>query len=117
MAVNENLIARNRQAGVVIFREAHSGYIMPVGVWNVRENVRAAVGREPKKFSTLSKALEHISKKMDIPMKRWIKTSGVLKDVLYQRRLEDFLGGKAEPDMEAKDEAHGSEGQHWLQPV
>ena len=117
LAVNENLIARNRQAGVVIFREAHSGYIMPVGVWNVRENVRAAVGREPRKFSTLSEALRHISTGMDIPMKRWINTSGVLKDMLYQRRLEDFLGGKSEPDLEAKDESHGSEGQHSVQPV
>ena len=106
LAVNENLTARRRQAGCVIFREAHAGYIMPVGVWNVRENVRAAVRKRPKKFDTLSESLKHISSKMDIPMSRWIKTSGVLKDLLYQKRLEDFLNVRKpdEPDMVDHDE-------------
>jgi hypothetical protein len=27
---------------------------------------------------------------MDIPMKRWIANSGVLKDRMYQKRLDDF---------------------------
>ncbi len=119
LAVNENLTARNRQAGVVIFREAHAGYIMPIGVWNVRENVRVAVRKKPKKFSTLKQALDHIQNKMDIPMKRWINSSGILKDTLHQKRLEDFLAGNedAEPDMEVKDEAHGSEGQHSLESI
>ena len=111
LAVNENLKSRNRQAGVVIFREAHPGYIMPVGVWNVREHVRAAVRSKPKKFDTLRQALDHIAGKMDIPMKRWINTSGVLKDVLYQRRLDDFLGPKkpVEPTMEEFNEGKGRE--------
>jgi hypothetical protein len=102
LAVNENLTARNRQAGVVIFREAHPGYIMPVGVWNVREHVRAAVKGQPRKFNTLNEALAHISTKMDIPMARWIHTSGILKDMLYQKRIEDYLTNKKpqEPDME-----------------
>ena len=38
LRINELLMAERRQAGAVIFREAHPGYIMPVGVWNVREN-------------------------------------------------------------------------------
>lgn len=109
LAVNENLTARNRQAGVVIFREAHPGYIMPVGVWNVRENVRNAVRKQPKKFNTLSDALKHISGKMDIPIKRWIKTSGILKEMLYQKRLDDFLDGRKPVDPTLEEE-HGNEG-------
>ncbi len=102
LAVNENLTARNRQAGCVIFREAHAGYIMPVGVWNVRENVRAAVRNKPRKFNNLKESLDFISTRMDIPMDRWIKTSGVLKDMLHQRRIEDFLTDDKpiEPDMD-----------------
>ncbi|PJB21549.1 MAG: hypothetical protein CO114_04770, partial [Euryarchaeota archaeon CG_4_9_14_3_um_filter_38_12] len=42
LATAEFLSKERRQAGVVILREAHPGYIMPVGVWNVRENVRNA---------------------------------------------------------------------------
>ncbi len=92
LAVNELLSRERRQAGVCIMREAHPGYILPVGVWNVRENVRSALSSPPKRFPTLRGALTHVSAIMDIPMSRWIKSSAVLKDSLYQRRIEDFWG-------------------------
>ena len=63
---------------------------MPIGVWNVRESVRKSL-REPfEKFDTLDKALIFVSNKMDIPLQRWIRNSAVLKNQLYQKRLEDF---------------------------
>ena len=89
MAVNELLQRERRQAGVCIMRESHPGYILPVGVWNVRENVRAALRTKPWTFRTLQEALTHVSGVMDIPMSRWIKNSAVLKDALYQRRIDD----------------------------
>jgi len=90
LAVNELLIKERRQAGAVILREAHPGYIMPIGVWNVRESVRKALKEQYRKFDTLDKALIFISQKMDIPLQRWIKNSAILKNQLYQKRLEDF---------------------------
>lgn len=92
LAVNELLTRERRQAGVCILREAHPGYILPVGVWNVRENVRAALSKPPKRFQTLRGALTHISTIMDIPISRWVKSSAVLKDAMYQRRIEEFVG-------------------------
>jgi hypothetical protein len=94
MAVNELLDAERRQAGVVILRESHPGYVMPVGVWNVRENVRAALRNGPSRYATLREVLDHVSRRMDIPPKRWINNSGVLKDFVYQRRIEDFLASR-----------------------
>ena len=91
MAVNELLKEQNRTAGVVIFREAHPGYIMPVGVWNVRENVRAALKTKPYKCDSLEAALRYLDRQMDIPRKTWINNSGILKDFYRQRRLDDFL--------------------------
>jgi len=90
LAVNELLNQERRQAGVVIMREAHPGYIMPIGVWNVRESVRKALKQPCQKFNTLHESLVHISEKMDIPLQRWIKNSAVLKNQLYQKKLEDF---------------------------
>ena len=90
MAVNELLTSERRQAGVCIMREAHPGYILPVGVWNVRENVREALRSRPHKLPSLNSALTHVSTVMDIPISRWVRSSAVLKDALYQRRLEDF---------------------------
>ena len=90
LAINEVLNKERRQAGAVVLREAHPGYIMPIGVWNVRESVRKALKEKYEKFETLDKALLFISKKMDIPLQRWIRNSAILKSQLYQKRLEDF---------------------------
>ncbi|AIZ56104.1 hypothetical protein Mpt1_c02040 [Candidatus Methanoplasma termitum] len=90
MAVNELLLEQRRTAGVVIMREAHPGYIMPVGVWNVRENVRAALTTKPFKFETLDRALAHVDGVMDIKKDTWIRNSGILRDYLTQRRIEDY---------------------------
>lgn len=91
LAVNEYLVKEKRQARVVILREAHPGYIMPVGVWNVRENVRAALKSAPRKCASLNEAFEYISTRLVIPKERWIKESKVLKETLFQRGLEDFF--------------------------
>jgi len=80
LAVNELLNKERRQAGAVILREAHPGYIMPIGVWNVRESVRKALKEPYRKFDTLDQALVFIAKKMDIPLQRWIRNSAVLKN-------------------------------------
>ncbi|MFH0928885.1 MAG: Nre family DNA repair protein [Candidatus Aenigmatarchaeota archaeon] len=91
LAVNELLNNERRQAGVVVMREAHPGYIMPVGVWNVRESVRKALETSPIRFSSLDQMLDYIAKKLDIPMKKWIETSAVLRDTMRQKRLIDFI--------------------------
>lgn len=90
LAVNELLNKERRQAGVVVLREAHPGYIMPIGVWNVRESVRQALKKPYQKFDTLNQALLHISKLMDIPIERWIRNSAVIKNQIYQKKLDDF---------------------------
>ena len=90
LATTEFLNRERRQAGIVILREAHPGYIMPVGVWNVRENVRNAFRNPPKKFETLKESLTHISSKLDIKIKRWVNNSRILKDITCQRRIEDY---------------------------
>jgi hypothetical protein len=63
---------------------------MPIGVWNVRESVRKALTQPYQKFDTIDKATIYVSSIMDIPLQRWIKNSAVLKNKLFQKRLEDF---------------------------
>jgi len=91
LAVNELLQRERRQSGAVIFREAHPGYLLPVGVWNVRENVRMALTQRPRKFSTLDQALAHVQTRMDIPMSTWTAHSAILKDLKVQRRIDDYV--------------------------
>lgn len=90
LASAERLNEERRQAGVIVLREIHPGYIMPVGVWNVRENVRKALRNEPKKFDDLKDAILFISSLLHIPIKRWIEASTLLKDLLFQKRLDEY---------------------------
>ena len=90
LAVAEALDRERRQAAAVILRETHPGYLMPVGVWNVREHVREALRRPPRRFPAPKEALGHLATRLDIPIPRWLQTSEVLTHVLYQRALEDF---------------------------
>lgn len=90
LAVNEALIKERRQATVIIMREAHPGYIMPVGVWQVRENVRNALNQKPLKYNNLKEALSRINSRLEIGLDNWVNQSDLLKDTLYQRKLTDF---------------------------
>ena len=86
-AVCEALNKMRRQARVVIFREIYDSYIMPVGVWEVRENVRHAFMNKPKKFSTIKDALEDINSRLMHPVEEYVKRS----EVLRQMRISEFF--------------------------
>ena len=90
LAVSEHLVKERRQAEVIILREAHPGYIMPVGVWNVRENVRNGLRNGARRFDTLEEVLSYISSKLDIRMKTWLWASKLLTYELYQKRISDW---------------------------
>lgn len=91
LAVTEKLEEERRQASVIIIREARPGYIMPVGVWQVRENVRNAMKQKPLKFNNLDEALTWIGSRLRIPLEKWIANSSLLKKFIYQKRITDFL--------------------------
>ena len=91
LAVCERLEKERRQATVIVMREAHPGYIMPVGVWQVRENVRNAMRQRPLKFNTLDGALARIASQFRIPLRRWIRNSELLQNALFQRKLTEYL--------------------------
>jgi hypothetical protein len=94
LATCELLVKERRQATVVVLREARPGYIMPVGVWQVRENVRNAMRQEPHLFKSLDESLKLISGRFEIPMRRWIQQSELLKNALFQKRLSDFFASR-----------------------
>jgi hypothetical protein len=92
LAVCELLVKERRQATVIVLREAHPGYIMPVGVWQVRENVRNAMKQKPVLFNTLNEALKTVAGRFEIPLARWLLQSELLKRALFQKKLTDFFG-------------------------
>jgi hypothetical protein len=97
LAVCELLLKQRRQATAIVLREARPGYIMPIGVWQVRENVRNAMRQKPYTFNTLAQSLQFLSGKFEIPLQRWILQSELLKRALFQRRISDFFSSAPQP--------------------
>ncbi|EQD64459.1 protein containing DUF651, archaea [mine drainage metagenome] len=91
LAVSESLLALGRQAGVVVLREVHPGEILPLGVWNVREHVRAALREPPLRLPTLADADRLLRETFAIPVERWRRQSAVLHEARTQRRLDEWL--------------------------
>lgn len=92
MAVLEALAKEQRQAGAIVLREAYSGYV-PLGVFNVRENVRNAMNQPYKEFEDLKTSLDHIDTKLQLPINSFIKRSDLLQDILRSRQttLDSFF--------------------------
>ncbi|MGC8812196.1 MAG: Nre family DNA repair protein [Candidatus Aenigmatarchaeota archaeon] len=91
LSVAEKLLEEKRQATVITLREIHPGYLMPVGVWHTRESIREAVKKKPVVFATLEEALKYINSKLTIPLRSWIENATLLKTILYQKKLSEFL--------------------------
>jgi len=91
LATAEALVRLHRQAGVVVLREVHPGEILPLGVWNVREHVRAALNGAPERLPDLAALQQRIGTEFTIPLDRWLQASAVLHDARTQRRLDDWL--------------------------
>jgi hypothetical protein len=85
MAVLEALAREGRQAGAIVFREAYQGYV-PMGVFNVRENVRNAMGNQPLEFGEMKDALAHISTRMKLPLQRFVEESTLLRNQMKTRQ-------------------------------
>lgn len=91
LAVLEHLEKVKRQAKVFIFREAYPDYILPVGVWQVRENCRNAMKQTPYRFDTFTEAITHVMGRLSIPLERWIESGPLLKHTTTQRKLTDYF--------------------------
>src|SRR5690606_11870238 len=57
LAVAEHLARRRRKGAALVLREIHPEYVIPLGVWQVREGVREALRKAPQKFENIERAL------------------------------------------------------------
>lgn len=85
-SIVEYLEKIRRQARVVVFREIGEGYMVPLGVFQVREGVRSALEKRPRIFSTLPEAFTYLSTILNVSLNRYKKSSKILR----QSRLTDF---------------------------
>lgn len=91
LAVLEHLAKIGRQARVFILREAYPDYIVPVGVWQVRENVRNAMRQPPRRYDTMEEALGRVMDRLSIDLNQWLGAGSLLRHTLTQKKLTDYM--------------------------
>ena len=90
LAVAEYLVKNKIQSGVLILREIRPEYAVPVGVWQIREGIRAAMTQKPQEVSILDEGIDIACKKMSITKSEWMPKGSILKRI-KQRSLTDFF--------------------------
>jgi DNA repair protein NreA len=90
LAVAEELEREGKQAAAIVLRETYPGYLMPLGVWNVRESIRMLMKQQPEKHDTFGKALEAAMSKLKINEKKWRETSVLISRELTQTKITAY---------------------------
>jgi hypothetical protein len=91
LAVAEALERMGKQASALVLREIRPGYVLPVGVWNVRESVRAALRTQPTIFDDFQHALLYACREFRIKPDVWIRNSHLIQEEMFQRRLSQYF--------------------------
>lgn len=84
LAVAEYLSKARRQASCIVFREIKPTYVIPVGVWQIRENCRNALRHEPAIFDNLESALSELGNRTAVPVDVYKKRSELPEEKLFQ---------------------------------
>jgi DNA repair protein NreA len=91
LGVAEHLVQRRRKAAALVLREIHSDYVMPVGVWQIREGIRVALKNEKRQFESFENALSFACISLSASRKEWIRGSKIIEQKKEQMRITGFL--------------------------
>jgi hypothetical protein len=90
LGITEYLARKKRQAGVLVLREIRPEYAVPVGVWQVREAIRAAMSKMPILVDTLDQGIDLACKQMSISKNEWL-SKGIILKMLKQKSITDYF--------------------------
>jgi hypothetical protein len=90
LAVAEALERERKQAAAIVLRETYPGFIMPLGVWNVRESIRELLRQPYERHGTFRGALDSALSKMAISKSKWRRESVLISRELSQTKISAF---------------------------
>ena len=90
LGVAEYLIEKKIQASVLVLREIRPEYAVPVGVWQIREAIRAAMQKNPYIAQNFDDAVSFASQRMSVGKIEWL-SRGRLLQMLKQKSISDFF--------------------------
>ena len=91
LGVAEHLSNRGRKAAALVLREIYPEYVMPVGVWQIREGVREGLKRQGTQFDSFEKALYFACIESSVSVREWIGNSLIHKNITEQKRITEFI--------------------------
>lgn len=90
LAVGEALERERRQAAAIVLRETYPGFIMPLGVWNVRESIRMLMKQPFERHETFKGAMDSALSKMKISKAKWTRESVLISRELTQTKISAY---------------------------
>jgi len=90
LAVAEHLARRGRKAAAIVLREIHPEYVMPLGVWQIREGVREALKKPSQQFENLEQAILFASAGMSLSGQEIARKSKLWHALKNHVRITDF---------------------------
>jgi hypothetical protein len=91
-SVCEYLYKIKKQARVLIFREVSGGYVVPLGVWVIRETVNNAMfTSDPLKIDNFNDAIKKMAEGFMVDYKYWKASSKLINFIKTQITLDNFL--------------------------
>jgi len=92
LAILEYLTAKRRKCSVLILREIRPEYLVPLGVWQIREGIRDALrSKKSNSFSDFKTALMYASNGMRVPLLNWLSQSKIYKNYGKKTLISDFF--------------------------
>jgi len=90
LAVAEHLARRGRKAAAIVLREIHPEYVMPLGVWQIREGVREALKKPSQQFENLEQVILFASAGMSLSAQEIARKSKLWHALKNHVRITDF---------------------------
>ena len=91
LAVAEHLLKRRRKAAALVLREIHSDYVMPIGVWQIREGIREALRKQKRQAESFEKALSFACMNSSVSKEEWARNSKICRNMREQTRITAFF--------------------------
>ena len=91
LSISEHLNKINRKAAVLTLREIHPQYVIPVGVWQIREGIREALRGFGRRFDNFGNALSFACNFLSISKNEWIKNSKIYSIIKEQKKISDYF--------------------------
>lgn len=91
LATAEYLEKISRQAIAIVLREIYPGFDLPIGVWFVREQLRAMYKEKPVRVNSFEEAFKIVEKFSKIGVDLWMKKSYILRKLFKEKKIDEYL--------------------------